>query len=115
MAFSTKRDGVKITIELNELLSIEFEGGACYVYVADTWIYLGFDIYATIDIETIVNQISFQETANKLFSDLLVLSRIVPQKSRRLEIRALNNAINVAKLIYDYHYNTQPKQANGTN
>lgn len=30
MAFSTKRDGVKITIELNESLSMEFEGGACY-------------------------------------------------------------------------------------
>lgn len=115
MAFSTKRDGVKITIELNELLSIEFEGGACYVYVADTWIYLGFDIYSTIDIETIVNQICFQKNADKLFGDLLELSRTTPRNGKRLEIRALNSAINVAKLIYDYNYNTQPKQANGTN
>lgn len=114
MAFSTKRDGVKITIELNESLSIEFEGGACYVYVADTWIYLGFDIYSTIDIEAIINQIIFQDNSSKLFSDLLELSRIVPKISRRLETRALNSAISVSKLIYSHYHDTLTKQANGT-
>jgi len=112
MAFSTKRDGVKITIELNESLSMEFEGGACYVYVDDVWIYLGFDIYSIIDIQTIINQIICSKKPSKLFGDLLELSRIKIKEGRKLETKALNTAIGIAKIIYSYYHDTPTKQAN---
>jgi hypothetical protein len=121
MAFSTKIEGDKITIELNELLSIEFEGSLCYVYVADTWVYLPNDTHTTIhttigkSIDSIIDLIVYQKNADRLFSDLLILSRKVKQTKKRPEIRALNKAIDVAKLIYNTYFCNQTKQANGAN